>query len=132
MDLKCPQCGLISPDSALRCDCGYLFSPTGPRTQTKALPAVRKPLIPGWSIISLFAPFVGLFCSIGAWINAGVAFGNTFVGFAAFGILSAFIALLRNERPRALTIIALFLCILAIVLALNAGSDPLSWIARHF
>lgn len=23
--MKCPKCGLISPDIALRCDCGYYF-----------------------------------------------------------------------------------------------------------
>ncbi len=25
MSMKCPSCGLINPDSALRCDCGYNF-----------------------------------------------------------------------------------------------------------
>jgi hypothetical protein len=24
--MKCPNCGLINPDSALRCDCGYDFN----------------------------------------------------------------------------------------------------------
>ena len=23
--LKCPQCGLLSPDSVIKCDCGYVF-----------------------------------------------------------------------------------------------------------
>ncbi len=35
--MKCPRCGLINPDSALSCDCGYVFSsaqatPTAPTT----------------------------------------------------------------------------------------------------
>lgn len=25
--MKCPYCGLINPETALRCDCGYDFAP---------------------------------------------------------------------------------------------------------
>ena len=28
--MKCPECGLISPDEAMRCDCGFAFKAGAP------------------------------------------------------------------------------------------------------
>jgi hypothetical protein len=36
--LQCPKCGLISPEGASRCDCGFSFAPTTVEQQAEAVP----------------------------------------------------------------------------------------------
>src|SRR5437016_1462973 len=37
MPMKCPKCGLINPEDAMRCDCGYDF-----KTQSMAAPTASS------------------------------------------------------------------------------------------
>ena len=64
MSIKCPSCGLINPDSALLCDCGYNFD-TGIVDSKQAL--VTDPTSPATQ---------GRGCAVLFWlIGAGVVFG---------------------------------------------------------
>jgi hypothetical protein len=45
--MECPHCGLINPDTALRCDCGHQFGPPPPPTAERPPPWRRPIPIPG-------------------------------------------------------------------------------------
>mgnify|MGYP000904864518 CR=1 FL=1 len=130
--MKCTHCGLINPESALRCDCGYDFA-----TQTiksSYLPAQPKSSWERWGFLltspaifivlgppvgyfsSLFIPFIKSVKINGftandwrlliAWFPAAYAFGG--IPALSTGILYGFISLilphkiLRNFLCRAL------------------------------
>ena len=40
--MKCPRCGLFSPDVALRCDCGYQFSAVSYATDVVSYRSVNR------------------------------------------------------------------------------------------
>ena len=49
--MKCPNCGLINPDIALRCDCGYRFDRLPASPLTTPLTPRQRPLLPGLLVI---------------------------------------------------------------------------------
>src|SRR5262245_14208623 len=52
--LKCPECDLINPSTALTCDCGYQFTSQGWSTPSAAIPSPPpRPHVSGPSTPSL-------------------------------------------------------------------------------
>ena len=66
--MKCPSCGLINPDTAIRCDCGYDF----PSGKIKESYVAGEPLKVGWldrrflgSTIALLLGILGILSGLG-------------------------------------------------------------------
>lgn len=64
--MECPKCGLINPDSAVRCDCGYDFA-LGTEKESYLTPnqkvqilSLREDFTTVDLIISILLPFIGL------------------------------------------------------------------------
>ena len=111
--MDCPDCGLINPDTAIRCDCGYDFGPKA--LKSKGTYRFKTLLVYGNLILGLgwFIFVLGIFGII-AGIAAGLAEGHpeylalSGLGFI-FGInglllvvsgqlISCFVAIEKNTR----------------------------------
>jgi len=85
--MKCPECGLINPDTALRCDCGYDFA-TGDLKDSYLPPERLRALDPepaGLNLIQrLWRGYVPLVWTY--WLF-GVVGGMVIFGFSAYSDL---------------------------------------------
>ncbi len=72
--MECPRCGLLNPDAALRCDCGYDFVSKAVQT-----PYFRQ---------ELPKPFMGLFRASGIQITTGI-YGLLYLAFVVLACIPA-------------------------------------------
>ena len=111
--MKCPHCGLLSPDTAQRCDCGYDFhthrmeqSYLASRASTTGGVRRKAPTFVQVSLITLSAAFM----FFGGWLCTGGAQGDLHalaIGALALcigvALLITVLAIRANRRARSET-----------------------------
>ena len=115
MPKVCPECGLLNPEAALRCDCGYDF-PSGIMKEPYVKPIPRRSL---WVSMALFVGAIFCFFPARELRNAGFIPWNIPLGIAG-GVLAGWWGW-RVLRPRrfwifAFAVLALVFIVLAVLI----------------
>ena len=72
--IECPRCGLLSPESAGRCDCGYVFKGQATRrTSSGQAVAMQSDVFPPRvSVIDINIPFESMVIFMVKWAVASI------------------------------------------------------------
>jgi hypothetical protein len=85
--MECPGCGLLSPESAERCDCGYSFA-TQRQERAGASDAAESPTNRGVSFVHAAAGFgVGVLCALVALAPEIKSWNENHVGLRGLGLV---------------------------------------------
>ena len=85
--MECPACGLLNPDSAELCDCGYSFA-TQRRERTPAPDAAERTANQGVGFPAAAAGFgVGVLCALVVLVPEIASWNENHAGLRGFGLL---------------------------------------------
>ena len=100
-DMKCPRCGLYSPESAEECDCGYRFSAQLAGTTRASQGAQPTDALPTQvSVVDVNMPFGSMVVFMVKWAIASIPAFLILIGLGAvvaalFGALGGLVRLGR-------------------------------------
>jgi hypothetical protein len=125
--LKCPNCGLINPPTAERCDCGYDFV-----SKTIEEPYFKEPIDPrlrtfgGWLLLFWYGMTVATpsITLVEFLVHPDVAGAVAFLAFSPFCIFAG--VALRRLQPKALKLVQVYL----VACFITGGLAFAVWLAR--